>query len=189
MYGKTLAFEDLQEKLLELGATTTKKTTSSVAKGYVGLVDKAFSLATGAVGEGPSKESQANGKNHDAFPPHLADMASQFKDQKDLAKVRSQLAGYQTNGQQPTEQKPAFNSFFRQYKQEEESYVQKLKRKKQEQLQQEEHERLQKERDEERERENSQVSAVPAGKIRKNIFGKVKKRATMLETKVNAGKQ
>lgn len=177
------SISDIQERLMELGATTKRKTANAVVNSYVNVANKAFEAVTGGR------------SNHDPLPGHLMEMAHKFKDQKDLEKVRSQLAGLKEGPQQqiqaqaPIKDRSAFNSFFRQFKHDDESYHEKLKREKSQEEQQAEYVKLQQEKKKEEEKESAQEGAIPKGIIKKNIFGKVKKRATMIETKASSGKQ
>ncbi len=180
------SFDDLQERLLELGGGAKKKTTSAVGKGLHNAINKTFEMATGT-----KSQSEEVGKegNHTQIPPHLIDAAHQHKDQQDLSKVRSQLANYQNGDTDKNKEQSALQSFFRKYKQEEESYQMKKIREEKQKKQQEEYEELEKKKREEQARTQQLDNAAPQGKVRKNIFAKVKKRSSMIETKASSGKQ
>src|SRR3989338_1320120 len=183
------SFDDIQERLLELGASTKKKTAAAVGKGYAGAVNKAFELATGHVTSTQDNE-QLNGKNHTPLSPHLIEAAKPHKDSQELAHVRQQLATLQNGGSPKNDEQSDFNVFFRKYKQEEETYQQKQKRKEEEDKQIKENEELEKRKGEKEEEEKQlQQAGTPQGKQRRNIFSKVKKRASMVETKASSGKQ
>ena len=188
MHGQTTPFSDIQERLQELGSSTRKKTTGAVKTGVSGAVNKAFEVATGNTG-GLSSQEQGSGANHTPLPGHLIEAAHAHKDDQDLARVRSQLAQYQDGEPPKTNEKQEFQNFFRKYKEEEESYQHKLKRQVLEKKQEDEKKELEMKKREEQEREKEQAQSVPQGKQRRNIFAKVKKRSSMIETKASAGKQ
>lgn len=192
MFQNQMTRDDVAERLLELGGSVKQKTKSAVSGGISKTLNSTFELAAKSLGgAGDSNKEKGSGANHDPIPEHLLQSHQKGKDDAQLAQVRAQLQTLQGNGQtgEKTNTQTENISFFRRYKQKEEEYFERKKREHEQKKQQKEREELEAQKKREQEKEQEIQKETPKGKIKKHLFGKVKKRASMIETKASAGKQ
>jgi hypothetical protein len=181
---KVSPFQDFREELIEKGSSTTKGIVKSVTKipvdtaqqtgnfflDLLGIKNTTSHEQRSAMGQKKEMELRGRGKFTQLDVKKIREQ-HESPEEKRLRQVRELLSHY--HQLQKGEEKKA---------------VQKHEQAEHNRLQRFQQEEEEKKRKKQQAAQQSGVSA-PKGKERKSIFGKVKKKASQVETKASAGKQ
>ncbi len=161
-------WEDTFEQLVELGASTTKKTAQAVAHNFspLTIIEKIINPQSSSVEALPSKKN-----NHTPLNFEKLEKNYQKQDEQKTAILRQRLFQLVKKGEEEILMK---------------KYQEKIVKKRQETYKEQEKKR----REEERKKELTETASLPQGKIRRSIFTPLKvARRRLTEVKPAAGKQ
>lgn len=186
-------FDDLSERLLELGSSTIKKAGKTAASAVKTVASEVGTQLTGHT------KHESENKQTQNFSPLDLESISKQQDEAQIAQIRAKLNQFTpANNQSPEDQNnnPLQSSpdqkqqeyYFRKYKDEELEYQARKKASEREKKQQEEYEKMKKEKQEEEQKRLLYQQEEPTGKIRRSIFSRVK-RQSKPELKLGQGKQ